>query len=288
MNAVVNLQDFVQVKNSQTITTTEFVAQAFKKRHDNIIRDIENLLSDIDPAFAAQNFKAVERVQKTGFGERATRAYELTKDGFMLLVMGFTGKAALAIKIAYIQAFNAMAAALTGRLKTPEAKTTVDERTPLRQAVSALVGLRRVDYSTAYNMVHQRFGVEKIEDLPREVLPDAVRYVHALTLDSALTGEVLEKLERPSENITFSQSELRELATVTYYCAWACRLLRDVAAPLAALGYEKAVTMRTLPVESAVFLRRVRTALLREMPKINSAFEREDMQNSLSRCGFLM
>lgn len=184
-----------------------------------------------------------------------------------------------------IRTFDAV---VSGRLNNPEAKTTVDERTPLRQAVSALVGLRRVDYSTAYNMVHQRFGVEKIEDLPREVLPEAVRYVHALTLDNALSGEVLEKLERPSENITFSQSELRELAAVTYYCAWACRLLRDVAAPLAALGYEKAVTMRTLPVESAGFLPRVHKALLREMPKINSAFEREDMQNSLNRCGFLM
>ena len=285
MNAVVNLQDFVQVKNSQTITTTEFVAQAFKKRHDNIIRDIENLLSDIDPAFAAQNFKAVERVQKTGFGERATRAYELTKDGFMLLVMGFTGKAALAIKIAYIQAFNAMAAALTGRLKS-ESPTSADERKGLRQAVAALVVRRGIDFSSAYHMLHQRFGVAAIEDLPRETLPEAVRYVHALTL-GALSGEVLDAV-RPSENITFSQSELRELAVVAYYCAWANDLLRDVAAPLAALGYEKAVTMRTLPVESAGFVRRVHKALLREMPKINSAFEREDMQNSLSRCGFLM
>ena len=184
-----------------------------------------------------------------------------------------------------IRTFDAV---VSGRLNNPEAKTTVDERTPLRQAVSALVGLRRVDYSTAYNMVHQRFGVGSIEDLPREVLPDAVRYVHALTLDSALTGEVLEKLERPSENITFSQSELRELAVVAYFCAWANDLLRGVAAPLAALGYEKAVTMRTLPAESAAFLRRVHKALLREMPKINSAFERADMQNSLNRCGFLM
>ena len=285
MNAVVNLQDFVQVKNSQTITTTEFVAQAFKKRHDNIIRDIENLLSDIDPAFAAQNFKAVERVQKTGFGERATRAYELTKDGFMLLVMGFTGKAALAIKIAYIQAFNAMAAALAGRLKT-SSSTTPDERKGLRQAVAALVVRRGIDFSSAYHMLHQRFGVDKIEDLPREVLPEAVRYVHTLTL-GALSGEVLDAV-RPSENITFSQSELRELAVVAYYCAWANDLLRGVAAPLAALGCDKAVTMRTLPAESAAFLRRVHKALLREMPKINSAFERADMQNSLNRCGFLM
>lgn len=183
-----------------------------------------------------------------------------------------------------IRTFDAV---VTGRLKA-SSSTTPDDRKGLRQAVAVLAVRRGIDYSSAYNMVHQRFGVEKIEDLPREVLPEAVRYVHALTLDNALSGEVLEKLERPSENITFSQSELCELAAVTYYCAWACRLLRDVAAPLAALGYEKAVTMRTLPVESAAFLSRVHKALLREMPKINSAFEREDMQNSLSRCGFLM
>ena len=284
MNAVVNFQDFVQVKNSQTITTTEFVAQAFKKEHKNVLRDIENLIANIDPAFAEQNFKAVERVQKTGFGERATRAYELTKDGFMLLVMGFTGKAALAIKIAYIQAFNAMAAALTGRLKS-ESPTSADERKGLRQAVAALVVRRGIDFSSAYHMLHQRFGVAAIEDLPRETLPEAVRYVHTLTL-GALSGEVLDAV-RPSA-ITFSQSELRELAVVAYYCAWANDLLRGVAAPLAALGYEKAVTMRTLPAESAAFLSRVHKALLREMPKINSAFEREDMQNSLNRCGFLL
>ena len=78
---------------------------------------------------------------------------------------------------------------LSGSLKT---KTTADERTPLRQAVSALVGLRGVDYSSAYNMVHQRFGVAAIEDLPREKLSDAVQYVHTLTL-GGLQGEILDK-----------------------------------------------------------------------------------------------
>ena len=175
---------------------------------------------------------------------------------------------------------------LAGRLKT-SSQTSADERTGLRDAVNALVGLRGIDYSSAYKMVHQRFGVDKIEDLPREVLPDAVRYVHTLTL-GALSGEVLDAV-RPSENpITFSQSELRELAVVAYYCAWANDLLRGVAAPLAALGCDKAVTMRTLPVESAAFLRRVRTALLREMPKINSAFERADTDSCLRRCESLI
>ena len=98
-----------------------------------------------------------------------------------------------------------------------------------------------------------------------------------------LHGEVLDKQPENTE-ITFNQSELRELAVITYYCAWAMQILRDVATPLGALGYEKASTMRTLPMESRSFLRRVHKTLLREMPKIASAFERADMQHSLSRC----
>ncbi|GAA8966674.1 hypothetical protein HpSP79_12340 [Helicobacter pylori] len=77
-------------------------------------------------------------------------------------------------------------------------KTTVDERTGLRQAVSALVGRCGIDYSSAYNMIHQRFGVAAIEDIPADVLPDAVQYVHTLTLRGALDGEVLEKQPAPS------------------------------------------------------------------------------------------
>ncbi|QMT48183.1 KilA-N domain-containing protein [Neisseria bacilliformis] len=179
-------------------------------------------------------------------------------------------------------------AALSGRLKT-SSQTSADERKGLRQAVAALVVRRGIDFSSAYHMLHQRFGVAAIEDLPRETLPEAVRYVHTLTL-GALSGEVLDAV-RPSEKpsaITFSQSELRELAVVAYYCAWANDLLRGVAAPLAALGCDKAVTMRTLPVESAAFLSRVHKALLREMPKINSAFERADTDSCLRRCESLI
>ena len=97
-----------------------------------------------------------------------------------------------------------------------------------------------------------------------------------------LHGEVLDKPQNTA--ITFSQSELRELATITYYCAWSNSLLRELAAPLSDLGYAKASTLRTLPNESRLFLRRIHRALTREMPKIASAFEQADMQHSLSRC----
>ena len=283
MNSVsINFQNFIQIHNSETITTSEFIAQAFKKQHSHVLRSIDSLLADIDPAFAAQNFRETETSTQNNLGFTVkNRAYELTKDGFMLLVMGFTGKAALAIKIAYIQAFNKMAEMLSGFHL--QAQTTPDERKPLRDAVFALATQYGLAYSTAYKMVHQRFNVESIDMLPAEQIPAAVAYVHHLTLH----GEVLDKQPENAE-ITFSQSELRELATVTYYCAWACDLLRELAAPLSALGYERASTVRTLPMESHSFLRRTHKALLREMPKISSAFERECMQNSLSRCEFLI
>lgn len=80
-------------------------------------------------------------------------------------------------------------------------KTTPDERTGLRQAVSALVGKCGIDYSSAYSMVHQRFGVEKIEQIAAPLLPSAVAYVHSLTLHSGLNGEVLDRLPAPLPNI---------------------------------------------------------------------------------------
>ena len=182
-----------------------------------------------------------------------------------------------------IRTFDAV---VSGSLKPDfhlTAQTTPDERKPLRDAVFALATQYGLAYSTAYKMVHQRFNVEAIEAIPAEQIPLAVEYVHHLTLH----GEVLDKQPEKTE-ITFSQRELRELATVAYYCAWSNNLLRELAVPLSDLGYAKASTLRTLPTESRFFLRNVHKALLREMPKMASAFERDDMQNSLARCEMLM
>lgn len=78
------------------------------------------------------------------------------------------------------------------------AQTTVADRTPLRQAVSALVGKCNIDYSSAYSMVHQRFGVDSIEEIAADKLPDAIAYIHALTLHSGLVGELLDKQPAPA------------------------------------------------------------------------------------------
>lgn len=63
----------------------------------------------------------------------------------------------------------------------PIAKTHKSEREPLTNAVNMLVAkTKHLNYSEAYKLVHQRFNVEHIEDIPYEAIPVAVEYVHHL------------------------------------------------------------------------------------------------------------
>lgn len=71
-----------------------------------------------------------------------------------------------------------------------ERKTTVDERTGLRDAVNMLVSKRGLIYSEAYQMVHQRFNVQSIEDLSKEQLPMAVEYIHKICLEGELITDI--------------------------------------------------------------------------------------------------
>lgn len=269
MNAIsINFQNFVQIQNSQIVTTSEFVAQAFGKEHKNLLARIEQISKEIKASFFELNFKPKAKQVKTGFGFRETKSYELTKDGFMLLVMGFTGKQAMAIKIAYIEAFNAMSEAIRDLNNTVSdgikpAKTTADDRTGLRQAVAALVGRKGIDYSSAYSMIHQRFNVEAIEDIPAEKLSEAVAYVHALTLHTGLTGEVLDRepLPAPQPALPIDGNSLADIAAMVYYGTWMIELGKDISAPLKQLGNRQAVTMWTVWHETRSRLKRAVAAL---------------------------
>lgn len=149
------------------------------------------------------------------------------------------------------------------------AKTTADDRTPLRQAVAALVGRKGIDYSTAYGMIHQRFNVGAIEDIPAEKLPEAVAYVHALTLHTGLVGEVLDREPLPAPQPALLDGlDIERFAVTVYYGAWALEMLNEVALPLRQLGHPKATTMHTLWAESRGFLRHNVQALRRILPAL--------------------
>lgn len=76
-----------------------------------------------------------------------------------------------------------------GEVKNPRKKTTVDERTPLRDAVNMLVSKRHMMYPEAYAMIHQRFNVDSIEDLDASQIPTAIEYVHRVALEGEFLGK---------------------------------------------------------------------------------------------------
>ena len=92
-----------------------------------------------------------------------------------------------------------------------ESKTTVDDRTGLRNAVNMLVSKKGLIYSDAYHLIHHRFNVESIEDLTLEQLPEAVEYVHKIILE----GELITEAELPGcekkFTFEFTEYELQQL-----------------------------------------------------------------------------
>lgn len=108
MTSMITLpKDAVVMKDGHATTTSLKVAEIFGKQHKDILRSINNL--DFPEDFARRNFAPSSYVNSQN---KVQPLYNLTKDGFTFLVMGYTGPKAAQFKVAYIQRFNEMETAL--------------------------------------------------------------------------------------------------------------------------------------------------------------------------------
>lgn len=105
MSEIKAVAPVVSIADGKITTTSRNVAEVFGKEHCNVIRSIEQLKGNCPESFSALNFEAAEYQD----GQNKPRPmYHLTRNGLVLLVMGFTGDKALEFKIAYIEAFDRM------------------------------------------------------------------------------------------------------------------------------------------------------------------------------------
>lgn len=108
---VLNYRDFIASDGDALTTTSQQVAAVFGKRHDNLMQTIRTLRDELPPDRLLYFQETVEmRENPSGGAMIPSPGYCITRNGFTLLAMGFTGKKALAFKLAYIDAFDAMAA----------------------------------------------------------------------------------------------------------------------------------------------------------------------------------
>lgn len=123
----------------EAVVSSRVVAERFGKRHDHVLRNIENLIT--------QNWGAKKLFYHSTYEVRGRyyKEYLMNRDGFSLVVMGFTGKEALDWKLKYIKAFNAMEAFIRERQSTEWLITRKNGKLVRRNETDTIANL--IDYA---------------------------------------------------------------------------------------------------------------------------------------------
>ncbi len=160
-------------KQEVTVVTSLDIAQTFEKEHFIVLRDIRGL--ECSEEFRAYNFVSSYYLSEQN---KKQPMYYITRDGFTMLAMGYTGEKAMKFKEAYIKQFNAMEKTLQGKLIEREKGIAV--RQSLTKALQQSTENERMKghaYSTYTNCIYkvlfgknanqlrEDFGISKTENL---------------------------------------------------------------------------------------------------------------------------
>ena len=194
-----SLSPTVSLHSGRPATTSLEVAKFFGKRHDHVLRDIDALLSQLPENSLQPNFGETYQEQETPLGVKQVRLFILYRDGFMLLVMGYTGKKALGMKLAYIEAFNRMEAELAARQQTslsaapgPDAALTPDQQCTLQAVVKGKVESIPADrrprglYPQIWSRFNNHFRLASYKQLPQSRLSEGIAYLMGMELPAPL------------------------------------------------------------------------------------------------------
>lgn len=139
-----NQEVLVQNVGGVLVADSLGVAERFGKPHKNVLKSIDELIYNL----AAQNLATKPEAYfiPSDYENRGKRyrKFLLTRDGFSLLVMGFTGTAALHWKLLYIEAFNKMEAALR-KQNTPQLEDLADLITQISTQVATTIATQLVE-----------------------------------------------------------------------------------------------------------------------------------------------
>ncbi|MEC4682267.1 MAG: Rha family transcriptional regulator [Nitrospirota bacterium] len=190
----------IQVVHDRITTTSLAIASTFGKRHDNVLRDIQSL--EVPEEFNRLNFEAVE--YKDAKGEMRPMVL-ITRDGFTILAMGFTGKRAMEFKIKYIEAFNRMEAKLRGKAQAalpPSGTLTPSHKRDLQEIIASRAseypeGLRGGIYPQLWGKLKTHFRVGSYTELTDALFEEAKAYLERVPLDEPAPARGIGTVEKP-------------------------------------------------------------------------------------------
>ena len=191
----------VFLSNSRPATTSIDIADHFGKQHKDVLKSIRNLYAELPEDVRERNFALTSRtVAGPNNSERQEEFFIVYFDGFILLVMGYTGKKALQIKLLYIAAFNAMRDELAAQreaalpevsvhnitediISAADAPLTPDQQCTLQAIVKAKVeGIPAEQrgkglYPQIWSRFNNHFRLGSYKQLPQRRMSEAVTYL---------------------------------------------------------------------------------------------------------------
>ena len=201
----------LEIIEGEITTTSNQVAEHFGKRHADVIRAIRKL--DAPAEFTERNFALSEFTDSTG---RVLPAYRITRDGFTLLAMGFTGKEAMQWKVAYLTAFNQMEAQLLAQaIRHHNPAIAYDRISPaqaqdLKEIVAAIVQAGIQGYGETWARLQRKFKVNSYLELPATQHLEARAYLLA-KLPAAVPPRARRMVELPPGKTIV---DIRKLAAI--------------------------------------------------------------------------
>ncbi len=194
--AIITAAPDLEIVNGQITTTSNQVAAHFGKRHDMVLRAVRNL--ECSDEFRLRNFAESSYINEQG---KEQPCYRLTRDGFVFLAMGFTGKEAAQWKEAYITAFNKMEQELlacTTRPSNPAIdydRISPAQAQDLKELVHSIVDAGIQGFAETWARLHKKFRVNSYLELPATRFEEARDY---------LLGKLPEEAPQPQPT-AFSQ-----------------------------------------------------------------------------------
>jgi Rha family phage regulatory protein len=180
-----DLTPAVEIVSGRPVTSSLRVAEHFGKQHKHVVRDIRRIIQDVSKEFAEPNFGPCNYIGENG---KQLPMYLLTKDGFLILAMGYTGKDAMRLKEAYIRRFNEMEAELAARHAQEQterarpktldnSRSTVEDRELINLYINSLHKVTGRDWKFFWRRVHEKFHVKSAFFLRKSDMPAVEQYL---------------------------------------------------------------------------------------------------------------
>lgn len=223
------MNELVKIKNNQVVVSSRQVAEKFGKLHKDVLENIREIIKAENSALTFYQ----ENTYKAGTG-KSYPEYLMNRDGFSLLVMGFTGKDALHWKMKYIAAFNEMEAKLNGKPISLLKEKEIEARLNNSRARIASE-FRKIAEKTdipEYKHICQQKAAEVLSGVPLLPMEEAKEITYSATEIGKLLGVSANKigtiankynLKTPQYGKYFyskSEYSCKEVETFRYYeCA---------------------------------------------------------------------